>query len=183
MRWDELFDDLEARSLEEGRRELDSEVADRTRRERALLGLQDRLTACQGGGAVSLRVAGAGALSGQVAGVGVDWVLITEGARHPVLVAFAAIRAVTGASARVEPVGAVAKAFGLGTALRAVSRDRAVVEIVDLEGVGVTGTIDVVGHDVLDLAEHPSDLPRRPEHVLAIRAVPFAAVAVVRRRL
>lgn len=182
MRWDELFDDLEARLVEESRRELDAEVADRTRRERALLGLQDRLTACQGGDVVSVRVAGAGTVVGQVTGVGADWVLLAERQQHPVLIAFAAIRAITGASARSEQVGAVAKAFGLGSALRAVSRDRAVVEVVDLEGVIVTGTIDVVGRDLVDLAEHPSDLPRRPQHVVAIRSVPFAAMAVVRWR-
>ncbi|WP_295702617.1 hypothetical protein [Lapillicoccus sp.] len=182
MRWDELFDDLEARSVEEGRRDLDAEVADRTRRERALLGLQDRFTACQAGDPVSVRVAGAGTVAGRVTGVGADWVLLAERPQHPVLVAFAAIRMITGASARSEQVGAVAKAFGLGSALRAVSRDRAVVEVIDLEGTALTGTIDVVGRDFVDLAEHPSDLPRRPEHVVAIRSVPFAAMAAVRRR-
>jgi len=129
-----------------------------------------------------VRVAGAGTVAGQVAGVGADWVLLSERPQQPVLIAFAAIRTITGASARAEQVGAVAKAFGLGSALRAVSRDRAVVEIVDLEGTVVTGTIDVVGRDVVDLAEHPSDLPRRSEHIVAIRSVPFAAMAVVRRR-
>lgn len=182
MRWDELFDDLEARLSEEGRRDLDAEVADRTRRERALLGLQDRFAACQGGDVVVVRVAGAGTVSGPVVGVGADWVLLAERPPQQVLVAFAAIRTVTGASTRSEQVGAVAKAFGLGSALRAVSRDRAVVEVVDLEGGTVTGTIDVVGRDLVDLAEHPIDLPRRAEHVVAIRTIPFSAVALVRRR-
>lgn len=182
MRWDELFDDLEARLVEEDRRDLEAEVADRTRRERALLGLQDRLSANQGGRPITVRVGGAGTVVGRVTGVGADWVLVAERPQQPVLIAFAAIRTITGASARSEQVGAVAKAFGLGSALRAVSRDRAVVEIVDLEGLVVTGTIDVVGRDLIDLAEHPSDLPRRPEHVTAIRSIPFAAMAVVRRR-
>lgn len=182
MRWDELFDDLEARLVEEGRRDLEAEVADRTRRERALLGLQDRFTACHPGDEVSVRVAGVGNVVGRVTGVGADWVLLAERPQHPVLIAFIAIRTITGASFRSEQVGAVAKAFGLGSALRAVSRDRAVVEVVDLEGLSMTGTIDVVGRDLVDLAEHPSDLPRRPEHVVAIRSIPFAAMAVVRRR-
>ena len=117
MRWDELFDDLEARLVEEDRRDLEAEVADRTRRERALLGLQDRLSANQGGRPITVRVTGAGTVVGRVTGVGADWVLVAERPQQPVLIAFAAIRTITGASARSEQVGAVAKAFGLGSAL------------------------------------------------------------------
>ena len=40
-----------------------------------------------------------------------------------------------------EQTGAVAKAFGLGSALRAVSRDRAVVDVVDVDGAVVTGVL------------------------------------------
>ncbi|MEO7058282.1 MAG: hypothetical protein ABI083_01040 [Lapillicoccus sp.] len=182
MRWDELFDDLESRLAEEDRRDLEAEVADRTRRERALLGLQDRFTACQSGAPVEVRVAGAGLVAGPVVGVGPDWVLVAERPEHPALVAYAAIRVVSGASGRAGHIGAVAKAFGLGAALRAVSRDRAVVEVVDLDGVVLTGTIDGVGSDLIDVAEHPVDVPRRREHVQAVRSIPFSALAVVRRR-
>ena len=48
MRWDELFADLGAQWEAEARRELDGEVADRTRRERALVGLHERLSAARG---------------------------------------------------------------------------------------------------------------------------------------
>jgi hypothetical protein len=100
---------------------------------------------------------------------------------RPVLVATQAIRSVTGLGG-AEHTGAVAKAFGLGSALRAVSRDRAVVDVVDVDGAVVTGTIDSVGQDYLEVAEHSADLPRRAENVLAVRAIPFAGVAMVRRR-
>ena len=46
----------------------------------------------------------------------------------------------------------------------------------------VTGTIDSVGQDYLEVAEHSADLPRRAENVLAVRAIPFAGIAMVRRR-
>jgi cobalamin biosynthesis protein CobT len=84
--------------------------------------------------------------------------------------------------AGAEQTGAVAKGFGLGAALRAVSRDRAVVDVVDIDGTTTTGTIDAVGQDLLEVAEHAVDLPRRAENVVAVRAVPFAALAAVRRR-
>ena len=46
MRWDDLFDDLACPvGGESQRRELDTEVADRTRRERGSLGLYERLAA------------------------------------------------------------------------------------------------------------------------------------------
>ena len=72
--------------------------------------------------------------------------------------------------------------FALGSALRAVSRDRSVVDVIDLDGTSVTGTVDAVGRDVLDLAEHPADLPRRSANVRTVLTVPFTAVAAVRRR-
>ena len=97
------------------------------------------------------------------------------------LVALAAVRSATGLGG-AEPTGAVAKGFGLGAALRAVSRDRAAVEIVDVDGVPLTGTIDGVGLDYAEVSEHAADLPRRSKNVLAVRAVPFASLAIVRRR-
>lgn len=183
MRWERLFEDLEAVVREQERQELEAEVADRTRRERALLGLQERLTACCGSGAVvDVRVAGAGVVRGPVTDVGADWVLVEERPDHPVLVAYAAVRSLVLPPARLAPTGAVARAFALGSALRAVSRDRSVVDLVDLDGTSVTGTVDAVGRDVLDLAEHPADLPRRSANVRTVLTVPFTAVAAVRRR-
>jgi hypothetical protein len=44
----------------------------------------------------------------------------------------------------------------------------------------VTGTIDRVGRDFLDLAEHAVDDARRAESVRSVRTVPFGAVVAVR---
>ena len=198
MRWERLFDDLEAQLSSDETRELAAEVADRTRRERALVGLHERFAAAADRTVVEIRVAGVGLLRGLVTGSGPDWVLLDHrveaalsvvsatgsGAAHvdrPVLVATQAIRSVTGLGG-AEPTGAVATGVGLGSALRAVSRDRAVVDVVDVDGAVVTGTIDSVGQDYLEVAEHSADLPRRTENVLAVRAIPFAGVAMVRRR-
>ncbi|MDQ2755711.1 MAG: hypothetical protein M3Y71_03980 [Actinomycetota bacterium] len=182
MRWEELFADLEGSMRAEELMELEAEVADRTRRERALLGLQERLLSGVDAGTAELRVAGLGPLRGVVTDVGADWVLVAQGREQAVLVAFSALRWVTVPGGRLQPLGAVARTFGIGAALRAVSRDRAVVDVVDLEGGSLTGTVDAVGRDVLDLAEHPADLPRRPENVRVVRSVPFSALAAVRRR-
>ncbi len=170
-----------------------AEVADRTRRERAQLGLSERLTAVLDGPTLELRVAGLGTVRGVVTGTGPGWVLVDqrtdqplsvvrdERPERPVLVAVPAIRSVLGL-AGAEPSGLVARGLGLGAALRAVSRDRAVVDVVDLDGAVVTGTLDAVGQDLVEVAEHPGDLPRRAENVLRVVALPFAALAAVRRR-
>ena len=198
MRWERLFDDLEAQLSADVTRELVAEVADRTRRERALVGMHERFAAAADRAVVEIRVAGVGLLRGLVTGSGPDWVLLDHrveaavsvvpatgsgSARvdRPMLVPTHAIRSVTGLGG-AEQTGAVAKGFGLGSALRAVSRDRAVVDVIDADGAVVTGTIDSVGQDYLEVAEHSADLPRRAENVLAVRAIPFAGVAMVRRR-
>jgi len=181
MRWERLFDDLEAQLAAGERRDLDAEVADRTRRERALLGLHERLTAAVDGDPLSVRVAGAGVVVGRVTEVGADWLLLEERPDLPALVPFTAIRTVTGLRGAAR-TGSVAKGFALGAALRAISRDRAVVEIVDVDGTSLTGTIDAVGQDAFDVAEHAVDVPRRPEHIIATRTMPWAALALLRRR-
>lgn len=196
MRWERLFDDLEAQLGADEARELAAEVADRTRRERALVGLHERFAAAVDRTVVEVRVAGVGLIRGLVTGSGPDWVLLDQRADpglsavpplgappvdRPVLVALSALRAVSGLGG-AEPTTAVTRAFGLGAALRAVSRDRAVVDVVEVDGSGVTGTIDGVGQDYVEVAEHSADLPRRPQNVVGVRAIPFAAIALVRRR-
>ncbi len=188
MRWERLFEDLEAQLTADDARDLEVEVADRTRRERALLGIHERFLSVLEAGTVSVRVAGVGTLQGSVIGVGPDWVLLGDGhphgGDHSVLVAYHAIRSLTGLTGRLQErrPGAVAKGFALGAALRALSRDRAVVALHDVEGIVVTGTVDAVGQDLVDIAEHPTDLPRRPENVIGIRTVPFWSIAAIRHR-
>ena len=182
MRWDDLFADLGAQWDAEARRELDGEVADRTRRERALVGLHERLSAA-GDAPVALTVRAAGTLAGRVAQVGDGWLLLTTPARGEALVPFAAVTGVAGlplrAGGRVG-VPSESRRFGLGYALRGLSRDRSTVLLTDLDGVVLSGTIDAVGRDVLELSEHAADLPRRAANVTGRRLVPFSAMVLLR---
>jgi hypothetical protein len=177
MRWDELFGDLSAQWDAEVRRELDAEVADRTRRERAAVGLYERLGAA-GDARVGLGLRTGTTLLGRVADVGDGWVLLAGDAGRMSLVPFGGLASVTGLTGRAGGT-AMGRSFGLGYALRGLSRDRAVVTVTDHSGAGATGTIDGVGRDALDLSEHAADLPRRPENVTGRRLIPFAAVVVV----
>jgi hypothetical protein len=176
MRWDDLFGDLEAQWESEERRDLDAEVADRTRRERAALGLYERLSGA-GGVSVTFLLVTRARLHGVIADVGQDWVLVEGG--PPALVPFSGIVAITGLSGRAS-VDGTGKRFGFGYALRGLSRDRAVVALTDVTGALTTGTIDAVGSDAIDLSEHAADLPRRPENLTGSRLVPFSAIACLR---
>lgn len=182
MRWDDLFGDLAAQWDAELRRELDAEVADRTRRERALVGLYERLAAA-GEEVVTVALRSGARVTGRVVDVGDGWLLLRAVGggplAGPVLVPFAGVMAVTGLSPRVGGT-AMGRRFGLGYALRGLSRDRSVVLLTDLTGSVVTGTIDAVGLDVLELSEHAADVPRRAENVTGRRLVPFAAVVLLR---
>lgn len=177
MRWEALFADLEAQLEAEERWGLEAEVADRTRRERAAVGLHDRLAAA-GDRTLVVRLSGGSALSGTVADVGRDWLLLAGGAARPTLVPFTAVLSVTGLGRRAAPAG-VARRFGIGAALRVLSRDRATVALTDTAAAVTTGTIDAVGSDYLELSEHPADEPRRAGSVVGRRVVPFSALACV----
>jgi hypothetical protein len=49
-----------------------------------------------------------------------------------------------------------------------------------VDGSGFTGTVDRVGADYADIAEHPLDVLRRRDTVTMTRTLAFAAVAVLR---
>ena len=181
MRWDRLFDDLQAQMDADGQRELNLEVSDRTRRERAQVGLHERFIARRGHG-VELRLVAGVLVTGMVADAGSDWLLVDDPGRRGSLVPFGAIVAINdlGVRAATGSSVAIAKRFGLGYALRGLSRDRSRVSLTDIAGSVTTGTIDAVGSDALDLSEHPADVARRAENIVARRVIPFTAIVVVR---
>lgn len=181
MRWDELFRDLEAQLAQAAAAELAGEVADRTRREAAEVTLGDRLRAARGQ-ALRLTVRGAAPLAGTLREVGPDWLLVGQHDAREVLVASAAVIAVSGLPhLHTEEASQVRARLGLGSALRGIARDRAPVAVTTVDGSTVTGTFDRVGRDYVQLAEHPVGEPRRPSQVSGVRVVPFAALATVAR--
>ena len=183
LRWDRLFGDLEALAGAERARQRDTEIADRTRRERALLDLQARMLANVGKDGVSFRLAGEVLVTGRLVDVGPDWALVETGAR-PVVVALAAVHAITGLGKGARKPSIVARSFSLGAVLRAASRDRSLVELVDVSGSAATGTIESVGSDHLELASPSWEAPRREHRRDAVSArvlVPLWSLSTVRQ--
>lgn len=182
MRWQALFADLEAQYDAAQAAELAAEVADRTRREAARLRLSDRVAGAVGG-QLTVDVWGAGAVRGRLASAGVDWLLLEEATGAEVLVpadAVMAVRGLTAWSQSPDSGGVVAGRLDLRYALRGVARNRAGVTVVLRDASVFTGTIDRVGLDFLELAEHPMGEPRRAKAVQDSRAVRLGALALLR---
>ena len=182
MRWHDLFADLEAQYDAVQAAELAAEVADRTRREAARLRLADRLAGAVGG-EVTVDVTGAGTVRGRLTSTGADWLLLEEHTGSEVLVpedAVTSVRGLTAWSQHPGSEGVVAGRLDLRYALRGVARNRAGVSLVLRDGGLVSGTIDRVGVDFVEVAEHPMGEPRRARAVQGARAVRIPALAVVR---
>lgn len=180
VRWDGLFRDLEAQLAAADAAELDAEVADRTRRESALLALLDRASGARGT-RVGIRVHGGVTVEGVLAEVGSQWLLLVDDAGRDVLVPAGAVLMVSGLAVWTGSSGAggqVAARLGLGSALRALARDRAPVTVLLVDGSTVTGTIDRVGADFVEITDREPGPrgQRRPP----VRTVPSAALAFVR---
>jgi hypothetical protein len=182
MRWQHLFADLSAQWEEAEASVERAEAASRARAEHGRVALADRLRGA-GGARLVLRCSGTGRIAGAVTDVGPDWVLLVDERGAEVLVAVAAVLSVSGLSSRTaapEEAGEVDRRLDLRWAVRGLARDRSPVQVVLVDGAVVTGTIDRVGADFCEIAEHALDQARRGGAVQGVTAVALSALAVVR---
>jgi hypothetical protein len=186
MRWERLFEDLEAQADLLARQDLAAEVAEHTRAERGQVELAARMAAALGG-ALRVKVWGMGWLPVRLVDVGAGWVLLEAraelaGRGLELLVPAGAVLGVEGLGSSVDGrPGAASRRFGFSQALRAVSRDRSTVRVHDRGGDHVTGTVDRVLADHLDLTRHADDEAPRARAVRGTVSLPYAAIAAVRR--
>ena len=181
MRWQQLFADLGAQFAEAEAAADRAESASRARAEAGAVRLAERLAGATGHPVV-LRCRGAGPVAGTLAEVGVDWLLVEEEAGREALVATAAVLSVSGLGRQTAAPeqGVVRARLDLRRAVRALARDRSTVQVVLDDGTVLSGTIDRVGADFLELAEHAPDEPRRAGAVRGVHAAALDGVAVIR---
>lgn len=182
MRWDDLFADLDAQVEASEAAELAGEVTDRARHEVGLLRLVDRLRPCVGA-QLSVTCRGVGTLHGRAVEVGVDWLLLEEAGQREVLLSIAALLAVSGVGRRSELPPAeseVGRRLDLRWVLRGLAQSRVGLQVVLVDGTLLAGTLDRVGADHVDLAEHPTAEARRASAVRQVRVLPLEALSAVR---
>ena len=180
MRWQQLFADLGAQFAQAEAAADRAESASRTSAEMGAVRLAERLAGAVGHPVV-LRCRGAGPVAGRLAEVGVDWLLVEEDAGREALVATAVVLSVSGLGRETAaPRSQGAVRFDLRRAARALARDRSTVHVVLDDGSVLTGTIDRVGADFLELAAHAPDEPRRAGAVRGVHAAALDGVAVIR---
>lgn len=180
-RWEALFADLESEVAAADAAGLRSEVADRIRREYSTLRLVDRLRPALGH-QVRIELPGAIVVAGLLIDMGGDWVLVAE-ASGSAVVPLGHVRSVAGLgvlSATPGSEGKVVAALDLRYALRRLARDRAEVVLTTVDGRPVSGTLDRVGADFVEVAEHQPGEPRRKGSVRQVLTVPVGAISVVR---
>jgi hypothetical protein len=188
MRWERLFSDLDARFDDLADAEMLAELADRERVAAGAISTVERL-----GGAVGrqLRVRTTVGLTvtGALGQIGPDWLLLQEGPGRDAVLAASAVAVIEGLSAATGPtIKGIALRLNLRYALRGIARDRSPVSLVVRGGLGepaglyteITGTIDRIGADFIEVALHAPWEARRAASVRSVVLVPLSAVILVR---
>ncbi|MFK0038918.1 hypothetical protein ACIQTW_03670 [Paenarthrobacter sp. NPDC090517] len=182
MRWDSLFDDLEAQFSAGRALEHESEITDRARVELAGIDLSDRLRGAAGA-ELKIALADGNVIRGVLAHAGSEWLVLTEGARQW-LVPHASVLSYQGLGrVALKPSSRILQGAGIASALRALSRDRSelVVHLKVSTGDGqkLHGVIDRVGRDHFDLAVVPHGEVRRASNIAAVLTIPFSSLAAL----
>lgn len=174
---------MEAQFAEGDRLSMEAEISDRARVEAAGLGLIDRLRGSVGS-LIKVHLMTGACFEGTLAYAGADAFVLTD-KRHQVLIPHGAVSRYAGLGRfSVGEPSVVRSRIGLSSALRALARDRSELTVTfrsgDMEVSGVTGVIDKVGRDYIDLAALRPGEARRALHVGQVSTIPFSALASIR---
>jgi hypothetical protein len=176
---------MEAQFAEGERLAVDSEISERARAETASLALADRLRGSLNSH-VAVHLACGRVFEGTLSHAGADALVLNE-LRHQVLIPYDAVTRYAGLGrVSVAETSQVRRRIGLAHALRGLARDRAELAVtlrqVAETGSGLSGVIDRVGSDFLDLALVSPGESRRPSQVRQVATIPFAALGALRSR-
>ncbi|MHA7275019.1 hypothetical protein [Arthrobacter sp. HLT1-21] len=182
MRWDALFEDLEAQFAAADLLAAESRIAEQSRLELAAVTLLDRLRG-QEGAALRVRVRSGATFTGSLRQMGSEW-LVLEIGLGAALIPLDALRAIEGVGRRAAADHSVVTTrLGLGSVFRVFGRNRTLltIQLAD-NGARIDGTVDRVGKDFLEVASVPLGEQRRPRNVAGVVLIPFAGVEAVLSR-
>lgn len=145
MRWDRLFDELEAQASDIEREERDALVDELRDGDWAETSWRDLC-----GGTVVLEVMGVGRVEGQVASVNERLVRLS-GDRADHVIAATAVVAVHAAQRRADAPGRVDAALGWGHVFRALRDAGEEISVRRIDGSSQDAVVDVVGRDFVRL--------------------------------
>jgi hypothetical protein len=183
MRWDALFEDLEAQFAEGASLAVEAEISERARVEAASVVLVDRVRGAVGS-QVAVHLHGGRTFEGALSHAGAEALVLDE-ARHQVLIPYGSVAhyAGMGRVSLAEP-SQVRRRIGLAHSLRSLARDRAGLALIlrhsPHDSCGLTGVIDRVGADFLDLALVRPGEARRASQVRQVATVPFESLGAIR---
>ncbi|MGP9782837.1 hypothetical protein ACT3UQ_10295 [Glutamicibacter sp. AOP12-B1-11] len=177
MRWDSLFEDLEAQAEAQQAAQFREEVAESIRIERATEQMHERLLRLQGS-AITLKLAGEYEINARLGPIGREYFCLeNEGKRW--LVKNLALRSLemnqigSNLTGRLSPVK-------FSTVVRGVLRDRQRTLAYDINGKPVAeGTLSQVGKDFLIIALHPRDDYARDRSITGYQLLPLDTVGWV----
>ncbi|MDI2035034.1 hypothetical protein [Paenarthrobacter nitroguajacolicus] len=181
MRWDSLFNDLEAQFSAERALERETEITERARVELAGIELADRLRGL-GDGRVKVVLASGATLLGNVSHLGSEWFVLVEGLRQW-LIPFPSVLSYQGLGRlALKATPRLLRPLGLAAALRVLSRDRAPVVLhlgSTAGGIELRGVIDRVARDHFDVAVLQDGEVRRAGNVAGVVTVPFSSLVAL----
>lgn len=177
-RFDDLLAGIAAEVAAADAAALDADIAEVERAARAEAHLLDRLRAQRH---VTLEVVGGPMVSGLVAVVGRDVIVLAADDGDWAIPVWG-IAAVVNPAEGTAFAGSVTERLGLASVARSWARQRSVVRVMRVGAMPLDGTIDAVGADHLEVAEHDPGEPRRPEAVRRQVLIPLGAVSALRRR-
>lgn len=177
-RFDDLLAGIVAEAAAADAAALDADIAEVERAARAEWRLLDRVRAAH---QARLDLTSGPQVTGLVAAVGRDVVVLASDDADWAIPVWGIAGLVDLGEAVREPASA-SERLGLASVLRAWARQRSVVRVLRVGAGPLDGTIDAVGADHLDLAEHDPGEPRRPDAVRRRSTIPLGAIAAVTRR-
>jgi hypothetical protein len=183
MRWDALFGDMEAQFAEDTTLAVEAEISERARVEAAAVVLMDRIRGGMGS-RLAVHLHGGRAFEGVLSHAGAEALVLDE-RRHQVLIPYGSVAHYAGLGrVSLGETSQVRRRIGLAHALRSLARDRAALTLIlrhsPPDGSGLTGVIDRVGADFLDLALVAPGEVRRASQVRQVATVPFGSLGAIR---